>query len=148
MSARSLSTRSGPWFFRLLRGHAMGGTASAPVVMLTVPGRRTGQPRSVCVRAIATADGWLVWGTASGAPRDPDWFRNLRAAGRAQLVVGSAEPVAVTARELTGAEREAAWHGVVLSQLPRVARYAAKAGRVIPLAVLSPQPGRGPQTRS
>ncbi len=72
VSARSLSTRTGPWFFRLLHGHAMGGTAAAPVVMLTVPGRRTGQRRSVCVRALPADDGWLVWGTASGAPRDPD----------------------------------------------------------------------------
>lgn len=50
------------------------------VLLITVPGRRTGVPRSTCVRFLTTPEGPVVWGTGSGSPRDPDWFRNLRAA--------------------------------------------------------------------
>ena len=33
-----------------------------------------------CVRYLDTADGFVGWGTGSGSPDDPHWFRNLRKA--------------------------------------------------------------------
>lgn len=132
------STTMGVWSYRLLKGRWMGGTKDAPVVMLTTPGRRTGEPRSACVRALRRPDGYLVWGTASGAPRDPDWFRNLRAAGETDLQV-LAERRRATARELRGTERDEVWNDVILAALPGVAKYARKAGRTIPVALLSPR---------
>ena len=83
---------------------------------------------------VETADGLLVWGTASGAPRDPDWFRNLRTASAAEVQIG-ARRLAVVPRELVGEERDAAW-AVILARRPGVGRYARKAGRVIPVALL------------
>lgn len=132
------STTMGVWSYRLLKGRWMGGTKDAPVVMLTTPGRRTGEPRSTCVRALRRPDGYLVWGTASGAPRDPDWFQNLRAAGETDLQV-LAERKRATARELRGTERDEVWNDVILAALPGVAKYARKAGRTIPVALLSPR---------
>jgi deazaflavin-dependent oxidoreductase (nitroreductase family) len=127
----------GAWMYRRMNGRAMGGSKDAPVVMLTTPGRRTGQPRSTCVRAIRLPDGYLVWGTGSGSPRDPDWVRNLRVAGQTELQV-HAERMRATARELEGEERDLVWNDVVLAKLPGVAKYARKAGRTIPVAVLTP----------
>ena len=89
------------------------------------------------MRYLETADGLVVWGTGSGSRSDPDWFRNLRAAGQGTVQRGSVSSV-VTARELIGAERDAVWEEVVLRQAPGVARYARKAGRTIPVAVLTP----------
>ena len=132
------STTMGVWSYRLLKGRWMGGTKDAPVVMLTTPGRRTGEPRSTCVRALRRPDGYLVWGTASGAPRDPDWFQNLRAVGETDLQV-LAERRRATARELRGTERDEVWNDVILAALPGVAKYARKAGRTIPVALLSPR---------
>jgi len=40
--------------------------------------------------------------------------------------------------ELLGAERDAIWNGVILSQIPEVANYARRARRTIPVAVLTP----------
>ena len=138
MSAASLSTRIGVSMYRRLDGRAMGGSPEAPVVLLTVAGRRSGLPRPACVRAIHSEGGaYLVWGTASGRPQDPDWFRNLRHAGRATLQDGH-DVHEVLAVELTGAERDAVWRDVVLATLPAVERYAAKAGRTIPVARLTP----------
>lgn len=107
------------------------------VLLLTVPGRRTGLPRPTCVRFLETDDGLVVWGTASGAPRDPDWFRNLRAADVVEVQVGPRR-FRARAEELVGDARERVWSGTVLARVPGVARYARKAGRAIPVAVLRP----------
>lgn len=136
MSMASLATRIGVWQYRRMNGRAMGGSKDAPVVMLTTPGRRSGRPHSTCVRAIRLPDGYLVWGTGSGSPQDPDWFRNLRAAGETELQV-RAERMRASARELHGDERDQVWNHVVLATLPRVAKNALKAGRTIPVAMLS-----------
>ena len=128
----SAGNRFGVWLYRRSAGRLMGGRK---VLAITVPGRRTGEPRSTCVRYLHVPEGLLVWGTASGAPRDPDWFRNLRAASEAEVQLG-AERYLVRPRELLGEERDTAWNDVVLRLVPGVERYARKAGRTIPVALL------------
>ena len=89
------------------------------------------------VRYLEHDGGYLVWGTASGAPRDPDWFRNLRHTSRARIEIGR-DAHDVDVEELAGAERDQVWRDVVLTQAPGVERYERKAGRVIPVAMLRP----------
>ena len=125
----------GVWMYRTLDGRFASGRKDVHVLMITTPGRRTGIPRSTCVRFLETADGLLVWGTGSGSPRDPDWFRNLRRAPQSTVQVG-AEKRVVRPRELVGEERDAVWSQVVLAQAPEVAKYARKAGRTVPVALL------------
>ena len=105
--------------------------------MLTSPGRRTGIPRSVMVRFLDHDGGYLVWGSGSGSPTEPDWFRNLRRASRARVEIGTAS-TEVVPQVLAGAERDRVWRDVVLAAVPGVAKYEAKAGRIIPVAVLRP----------
>jgi deazaflavin-dependent oxidoreductase (nitroreductase family) len=123
-----------------------GGTAEAPVLLLTIPGRRTGLPRKACVRTLPDGDGdsWLVWGTGSGSRQDPDWFRNLRTARRCEVRKGD-ERFEADAAELGGLEREAAWRAV-LTALPSVAKFERKAGRTIPMARLTPRVVSGRHT--
>lgn len=109
-------------------------------MVITTPGRRTGIPRSTCVRYLESPDGFVVWGTGSGSPRDPDWFRNLREAKVADVQV-KARRLQVRPRELVGVDRDAMWNNVVLAQAPKVAKYARRAGRTIPVAVLQPVKG-------
>jgi deazaflavin-dependent oxidoreductase (nitroreductase family) len=45
-----------------------------------------------------------VFATKAGAPTNPDWYRNLTAAGDGRVERGT-ETYPVTVRELTGAER-------------------------------------------
>lgn len=131
-----VGNRIGVWMYRKLDGR-LASTKNAHVLLLTTPGRRTGLPRSTCVRYLATTDGFLVWGTASGAPHDPDWFRNLRSTATAEVQI-DARHLQVLARELTGKERDAAWTDVILAAAPTIARYATKANRTIPVALLTP----------
>lgn len=107
------------------------------VLLLTVPGRRTGLPRSTCMRFLDVPEGLLVWGTGSGAREDPDWVRNLRHVQEAHVQVGR-RSLQARVRELRGQERERAWRDVVVTRLPGVERYARKSGRVIPVFVLEP----------
>ena len=127
----------GVWMYRTLDGRLASGRKDVHVLMITTPGRRTGVPRSTCVRYLETADGFVVWGTGSGSPRDPDWFRNMRRAKVADMQVG-ANRMQARPRELVGRERDDMWNDVVLAQAPEVAAIARKAGRTIPVAVLTP----------
>ncbi|SES24538.1 deazaflavin-dependent oxidoreductase, nitroreductase family [Pedococcus cremeus] len=117
-------------------GHGTGGVR---VILVTVPGRRTGLPRTTPVGAFPYQGGLLVVGSGSASPQEPDWFRNLRKAARAEVQVGK-ETYAAGIRVLTGAERDSAFHDVVVAQVPRYGTYEAKCGRPMPLAVLTRLP--------
>src|SRR2546429_9569956 len=60
------------------------GVPTGPPMVLTVPGRKTGQPRSTPMTPF-TVDGQLY--TAAGYP-GADWERNARAAGSGPLTPG------------------------------------------------------------
>ena len=126
----------GVFFHRVLKGR-VDAFGDQKVLMLTSPGRRTGIPRSVMVRFLDHDGGYLVWGSGSGSPTEPDWFRNLRRASRARVEIGTAS-TEVVPQVLAGAERDRVWRDVVLEAVPGVAKYEAKAGRIIPVAVLRP----------
>ena len=76
--------------------------------LVTIAGRKTGQPRTTPV-AIIEHEGrrwiWAPWG-------DVHWVRNLRSAGRATISVRRRDEE-VTATELDRAEREAFFRDVL-----------------------------------
>ena len=59
------------------------GPRSAPMVLLTVRGRKTGQPRTTAVNVFERGDVRYVLGTFG----ETDWVRNLRAAREATLTL-------------------------------------------------------------
>ncbi|HEY3003812.1 MAG TPA: nitroreductase/quinone reductase family protein [Kribbellaceae bacterium] len=81
-------------------------------------------------------DGWLVVGSGGGRRSDPQWFLNLRTAGRAVFEVGTTR-TEVFARVAEGEEYDAVWK-VVTDRAPFFDKYRQKAGRPIPVAVLTP----------
>jgi deazaflavin-dependent oxidoreductase (nitroreductase family) len=130
-----VGNRIGVWMYRTLNGRLSSGSKNVHVLMVTAPGRRTAIPRSTCVRYLESPGGLVVWGTGSGSRQDPDWFQNLRHADTVQVQVRDRT---FTARphELHGEERDTMWRDTILAQAPQVDRYARKAGRTIPVAVL------------
>jgi F420H(2)-dependent quinone reductase len=142
----STGNRIGAWLYRRFDGRLSSGPGTT-VLLVTSPGRRSGVPRSTCVRYLDVPGGYLVWGTGAGAPSDPDWFRNLRASEEAEVQVRS-RTFRVRRRELVGEERDRAWQDVVLARVPGVARYERKAGRTIPVAVLTPTGQDAPTRRA
>lgn len=132
-----IGNRIGVWMYRTLNGRLSSGSRNVHVLMITTPGRRTGVPRSTCVQYLETSAGLVVWGTGAGSRRDPDWFQNLRRASTARVQVRERQ-FDVRPHELHGEERDAMWRDTILAQVPAVSRYAQKAGRPIPVAVLEP----------
>jgi deazaflavin-dependent oxidoreductase (nitroreductase family) len=132
-----VENRIGVWLYRTLGGRLSSGSRRVTVLLLTTPGRRTGVSRPTCVRYLERPEGLLVWGTG-GSSTEPDWFRNLRAAGETDVQIRRRH-LRARVRELVGDERDQVWNEVVLREAPEVEKDARRARRVIPVAVLEAQ---------
>jgi deazaflavin-dependent oxidoreductase (nitroreductase family) len=108
-----------PLAHRLLRA----GLPLGPNALLTVRGRKSGQPRTTPV-AVVEINGrrWII-----GTFGETNWVQNLRAAREATIAI-KRQPIAVTARELSVEDRER-FFGEVLA--PFVRRIPLGIGRAL-----------------
>lgn len=81
---------------------------------------------------------YIVIGSAGGAKAEPQWFRNVRVTRRARIELGH-ETYDAEVLIPEAAARDLLWQDVVLKRAPFFAKYQAKAGRIIPVAVLAPR---------
>ena len=110
--------------------------AGLPNLALTVPGRKTGVPRTTPLLCTPYEGGFLIAGSYFGGPKVPLWVGNLRAAGRAQVSYDGRTSEMV-AHELDGADRARAWQAM-LRVWPNFALYEKRTDRVIPVFHLVP----------
>ena len=109
-----------------------------PVVLLTTTGVRTGQPRTLPLLAVSSADRVVVIASNYGKPHHPAWYHNLRADPHAELVADGVT-TRVVAHEAEGAERDQLWREA-LSFWPGWTTYERRAApRRIPVLVLQPE---------
>jgi deazaflavin-dependent oxidoreductase (nitroreductase family) len=115
-------------------GRLMGGTDG---VVLTTIGRKSGQPRSTPLVWFPGTDGsWLIVASAAGAPRNPAWYYNIAAhPDRVQIEI-EGRSIPVSAAQLHGEEREAAWRAIVAAS-PRFTRYQQQTDRELPVIRLT-----------
>jgi deazaflavin-dependent oxidoreductase (nitroreductase family) len=93
------------------------------VLFLTTIGSKTGQRRVTPVAWFPDGDNaWLVVASAAGSANNPAWYHNLAAHPDQVWIELPQRQVQVTAEQLEGARREAAWQQIVQAQ-PRYARY-------------------------
>jgi deazaflavin-dependent oxidoreductase (nitroreductase family) len=94
--------------FRANNGRVGGPFAGQPLALLHYVGRKSGEEYLAPAAYLAADDApgtIYVFASAGGRPEHPQWYRNLTAAGKATVEVGTETyPVIVT--ELTGAERD------------------------------------------
>ena len=109
--------------------------AGLPSLALTVPGRKSGVPRTTPLLCVPYGEGWLIAGSYFGGPKTPLWVGNLRATERARIVFAR-EDIEVTWRELDGPERATAWQAM-LDVWPNYAKYEERTDRVIPVFLLT-----------
>ena len=130
-------TQANVWLYRSTNGRAGGrGMGRLPLLLLTVPGRSSGVPHTVPVAYIDHNGGYLVVGTGmGGSEATPQWFLNLEAAGTGRIRIGAREHD-VDARIISGAERDKLWLQVAASA-PHFAKWQARTGRALPVAVLT-----------
>jgi deazaflavin-dependent oxidoreductase (nitroreductase family) len=112
--------------------------AGKPTFRLIVRGRTSGEPRPVMLMLIRRGEELLVCGSQGGRPEDPNWWKNLVAAGEAEAQVG-AETFPVDFRVVTDpAERAEVW-ALLNASYPDFASYQALTERVLPVGVLTPR---------
>jgi len=121
--------------FRANKGRMGGYFEGARLILLTTTGARTGTPHTAPVGYLPDGgDRILVIASAGGAPRHPDWYRNLLAHPEVTVESG-AFTYQARAEELTGEERDQAFARAVEAD-PGWAAYQEKTDRVIPVVAL------------
>ncbi|HJP76728.1 MAG TPA: nitroreductase family deazaflavin-dependent oxidoreductase [Pseudonocardiaceae bacterium] len=105
------------------------------LVLLTTTGARSGEPRTTPMMFHRDGDRVLVIASNVGAPKHPDWYRNLVANPRVSVEIGD-EKYQASASTATGAERERLWR-VLTENYPFFAEHQTKTSREIPVVVLT-----------
>ena len=105
------------------------------IVLLTTTGARTGQRRTTPMMFHRDGGRLLVVASNVGAPKHPDWYRNLVADPRVTVEVGD-ETYPAVATTLEGTERARAW-SMLKESYPFFAGHEASTERVIPVVALS-----------
>jgi deazaflavin-dependent oxidoreductase (nitroreductase family) len=122
--------------FRANEGKVGGQFEGASLILIHHVGARSGTKRVTPLGCFPQSDGGLVIvATNGGAPTNPDWYYNLKANPDITVEFGT-ETFTVAVRELIGAEFERAWAGIV-SAAPQAGEFRAKAGRAIPVLLLT-----------
>jgi deazaflavin-dependent oxidoreductase (nitroreductase family) len=123
--------------FHANEGRVGGMFEGMPLLLLHHTGAKTGAGR-VNPLAYARDDGrYVIFASKGGAPSNPDWYHNLKAHPEVSIEVGT-DTIDVLASEATGEERDRLFN----AQAARVAQfgeYQQKAGRTIPVMVLTPR---------
>ena len=122
--------------FRANGGTVTKGPFGRHLVLVHHVGRRSGTERVNPVMHVRQdEDTWLVAASKAGAPDDPEWFRNLLAHPDVRIETPDDGVVDVTAEELVGEERDAAWQRFK-DMAPGFAEYEARTTRTIPVVAL------------
>jgi deazaflavin-dependent oxidoreductase (nitroreductase family) len=131
------ATKTNVWLYRRTSGRIGGrGMDKRPLLLLTVPGRRSGTLHTVPVVYFDHSGGYLVVGTGmGGSKKTPQWFLNLQAAGAGRIRIRERE-YEVDAHVAGEAERARLWQQIA-TEAPSFARFQERTGRRFPLAVLT-----------
>jgi len=100
------------------------------------PGQLLLYPGGLSETEILFPFGPTVFASKAGAPTNPDWYQNLKAHPDVTFEIGDETIDAVTS-EATGEERDRLFRSQAALS-PQFGEYEKKAGRVIPVMVLTP----------
>jgi deazaflavin-dependent oxidoreductase (nitroreductase family) len=123
--------------YRLSRGRIFGKIGTAPVLLLTSTGRRSGQKRTAPVVFLADGERYVVIGSNAGNVRTPAWSYNLQANPDAEIELRGTRKL-VRARVAEGEERADLWRKVN-EMYEGFDDYDAKTPRDIAVFVLEPR---------
>jgi deazaflavin-dependent oxidoreductase (nitroreductase family) len=109
------------------------------LLLLTTTGRKSGLERTSPLGWVSDGNsGWVIAASANGAASIPAWYYNLAAAPDEARIEVSGATFPVSAEQLHGAEREAAWQKLTTA-IPRFGKYPEKTDREIPVIRLTPR---------
>src|SRR6059058_4285243 len=76
-----------------------------PVIIVSMRGRKSGAVRKIALMRVEHDGEYALVASMGGAPKNPVWYDNLKAAPDAVVIQDGPEPFAVDVRELSGDER-------------------------------------------
>ncbi len=144
-----IATRPASWLLSHMIHHidaavfrASGGRATAgalftglPLLRMTTTGAKSGQPRAVTLVGVPDGERIILIASNWAQANHPAWYHNVKAHPHVS-VERRGRTSHYTARELTGAEREAAWERAA-AVYPGYRQYATRAApRTIPVIAL------------
>jgi deazaflavin-dependent oxidoreductase (nitroreductase family) len=122
--------------FRANNGRVGGMFEDSPLLLLHHTGARSGQNRVNPLAYLGDDGRYVIFASKGGAPTNPDWYYNLKAHPDVPIEVGT-ETIGVTVSEAAGEERDRLYRAQA-ERVPQFAEYENKAGRVIPVMILTP----------
>ena len=108
-----------------------------PIIEVTTTGRRSGQPRTTLLSAVAERDGtFVVIGSRGGDSKHPAWFLNMRD-NPSVTVRNRSGARQMTARVTEADERASLWAQIAAAGEHYV-RFQRRTDRQFPIVVLEP----------
>lgn len=105
-----------------------------PIVLFTTTGAKSGKQRYVPLMRVEENGRYAMVASKGGDPAHPSWYFNVKAHPAVTAQDGD-KVVALTAREVSGDEREH-WWTLAVAAYPPYAEYQTKTERLIPVFVL------------
>ncbi len=123
--------------FHANEGRVGGTFEGTPLLLLHHTGAKSGKSRINPLAYQSDAGRYVVFASKGGAPSHPDWYHNLKAHPDTTIEVGT-NTIDVVASEATGEERDRLFR-TQAERSPAFADYEKRAGRIIPVIVLTPR---------
>jgi deazaflavin-dependent oxidoreductase (nitroreductase family) len=120
--------------YEATNGEKGGDLRGRPVIVLTSVGAKTGKLRKTALMRVEHEGVYAVVASLGGAPRNPEWYHNLKKNPRVELQDGATKRD-YAAREVKG-EEKALWWDRAVESWPDYATYQTKTDRQIPVFVL------------
>lgn len=122
--------------FHANEGRVGGRFDGMPLLLLHHTGAKSGKSRINPLAYQSDGGRYVVFASKAGAPTNPDWYYNLKAHANVKVEVGT-ETIDAVASEASGEERERLFR-TQAERIPQFAEYEERAGRVIPVVILTP----------
>lgn len=133
-----IMSRLNTWAYRATGGW-LGGKflRGAPVLLMTVVGRKTGRKLTVPLLYLKDGDRLVIVASKGGMDHHPLWYLNLLADPDVDVEIGTAvRPMRAHVADAT--ERDRLWPQLV-EMYPDYAGYQARTTRQIPVVILTPR---------
>jgi deazaflavin-dependent oxidoreductase (nitroreductase family) len=123
--------------FRANEGRVGGMFENMPLLLLHHSGAKSGTPYINPLAYLRDGDRYVIFASKGGAPENPGWFYNLKAHPDVSIEVGT-DSVDVRASQAESDERDRLY-AAQSERSPQFVEYQEKAGRTIPVIVLTPR---------
>jgi deazaflavin-dependent oxidoreductase (nitroreductase family) len=113
------------------RGNTLRDTG-LPIILVTTWGNKTGKVRKTPLMRVEQGGEYALVASVGGAPRNPQWYYNLKASPDRVAIQDGPEPFDAAVREIAGDER-ALWWARAVAAYPPYAEYQTRTQRQIPV---------------